>query len=124
MKAVLHIVIQGSPFALPHPFLVHLLSHRPYAAPRQATDPSDHGVVRIAAISPGNMVLLRSPQRIFRKLCQLVTPGVLLFSGAAAASAVWPPPDNVLDDEAKDFVRVQRLHAGPFNISELYCRPA
>ncbi len=53
-----------------------------------------------------------------------IGPGLLLvLSGAAANSEMWPPPDNVFDDEAKYFVRVHVLPAGPFNISKLYFGP-
>ena len=59
-----------------------------------------------------------------RQQGQLVTPGLLLaLSYAAASSEMWPPPDNVFDDDAKYFVRVHALHAGPFNISKFYFGP-
>jgi len=53
-----------------------------------------------------------------RKQSQVVAPGVLLVSDTVTELAEWPPPGNVLDDEAKNFVRVQLLHVGPFDISK------
>jgi hypothetical protein len=33
---------------------------------------------------------------------------------------MWPPPDNVFDDDAKYFVRVHGLQTGPFNTCKFY----
>ncbi len=49
------------------------------------------------------------------------TARALLFFDDVAATKMWPPAVDVLDDEAKKNVRVQLVHVRPFDITKSYC---